>query len=322
MDGDRIRRSVDHTGAGGSSPVPGFFETVRREMRLRNYSPKTIKAYLSCLRSFVNYFRPRHPRELTERDIRDYLLFLLEKEQLSSGTVNQVFNALRLLYVDLYEMPFAIGSIHRPQKERKLFDVLNEEELIRLFQSVGNLKHRVMLMVAYSSGLRVSEVVRLRIEDIDVRRRLIHIRKAKRKKDRYTILSELILKPLHIYWQAHNLKTSGWLFPGRKSERHLSERSIQAVIKRAICAANITKPVSMHTLRHSFATHLLEHGYDIRYIQKLLGHESLKTTEIYTHVSTTEIGKIKSPLDFLKKDTFLDKDPEDLKLPGSQRDKE
>ena len=136
-----------------------FFETIRRELRLRNYSHKTIKAYISSLRSFVTYFRPRHPRDLSENDIREYLLFLLEEKKSAAGTVNQVFNALRLLYVDLYKMPFVIGSLPRPQKEKKLPDVFNESEVLRLFANVTNLKHRTMLMLSYASGLRVSELV-------------------------------------------------------------------------------------------------------------------------------------------------------------------
>jgi len=306
---------------GAKPTAEGFYATVRKEMRLRNYSHKTIKSYLSCLRSLVKYFHPRHPRVLTEQDIKDYLVHLLIDEKQAASSVNQVFNALRFLYVELYEMPFVIGKLPRPQKEKKLPDILNKNELVRIFQAVKNPKHRVMLMMAYASGLRVSEVVKIRIEDIDAERRLIHVRVAKGKKDRYTTLSELILLPLHAYWQAYGLGARGWLFPGLKADRHLSERSIQAVCERAIRTAGIGKPVSMHSLRHSFATHLLENGCDIRYIQKLLGHSSLKTTEIYTHVSVTDIGKIKSPLDFLSKSDILSNHPQPNKLLRNDTDK-
>ncbi len=275
----------------------GFFETVRREMRLKNYSPKTIKSYVSWLRSFVHYFNPRHPRKLTEEDIRSYLLYLIDECRFAASSVNQVFNALRLLYVDLYGMPFKIGSIPRPMKEKKLPDVLSQEEVFRIFRVVGNLKHRVMLMLTYASGLRVSELVALRVEDIDVSRMLIHIRAAKGKKDRYTILSKTMLAALHTYVNKYKTGETGWLFAGENPGYHLSTRSIQEVFERAVKSAGISKPVSMHTLRHSFATDLLEHGTDLRYIQELLGHSSSKTTEIYTHVSKRVIGKIKSPLD-------------------------
>lgn len=300
---------------------PTFFETVRREMRLRNYSHKTVKAYLSCLRAFVRYFRPRHPRQLSNGDIRNYLLHLLEIECRSSGTVNQVFNALRFLYVDLYHRPFVIDSLPRPRKERKLPDVLSELEVSRILRSVGNLKHLTMLVLTYASGLRVSEVVSLRIEDIDSERRLIHIRDAKGKKDRYTLLPDSMLGLLHRYWSQYQLAASGWLFPGAEPGHHLSVRSIQNVISRAVDSAEITKPVSMHTLRHSFATHLLEHGTDIRYIQVLLGHQSLKTTEIYTHVSKKEISRIKSPLDFLEKEVLLQDQTPKVLLPENQTQK-
>ena len=258
--------------------IQAFFETVRSEMRLRNYSHKTIKAYVSCLRPFARFFYPRHPRELTNEDIRNYLLHLLVMERRSAGCVNQIFNALRFLYVDVYEMPFVIEKLPRPQKERKLPDVMSEEEVMRLFQSVRNVKHKLMLMMAYASGLRVSELVSLRIEDLDINRRMIHVRGAKGKKDRYTLLPDSMLAPLHWYWQIYNLGTSGWLFPGGTPGYHLSTRTIQSVFERAVRAAGIRKPVSMHSLRHSFATHLLERGTDLRYIQELLGHQSSRTT--------------------------------------------
>lgn len=274
--------------------MAGFYETVRREMRLRNYSHRTIKACLSCLRSFARYFAPCHPRDLGEEDIKQYLLHLLEDEKLTAGTVNQVFNALRLLYVDLYNRSFVIGSLPRPQKERK--------------------------MLAYASGLRVGEVVKLRVEDIDGRRVMIHIRSAKGKKDRYTILPESLRGSLVEYWNRYRLGSEGWLFPGQEPDRHLSERSIQAVLGRAVLAAGIGKPITMHTLRHSFATHLLDRGTDIRFIQELLGHHSVKTTEIYTHVSTRTLGKIRSPLDALADKYEHNLDAQDGKLLGSDQE--
>jgi site-specific recombinase XerD len=194
-------------------------------------------------------------------------------------------------------MPFKIGSIPRPMQDKKLPDVLSNEEVLRLLKSVRNLKHRVMLMLAFAGGLRVSEVVRIRVEDFDSSRMVIHIRGAKRKKDRYTILSKTLLAVLHEYVKEYQINSSGWLFKGANKVHHLSIRSIQAVFERAVKSACILKPVSMHSLRHSFATDLLENGTDLRYIQELLGHASSKTTEIYTHVSTKTIGKIKSPLD-------------------------
>lgn len=279
----------------------GFYDKIRSEFRLRNYSHKTIKSYTSCLRSFIRYITPRHPREVNEEEIRKYLLHLITEKKLAASTVNQVFNALRFLYVELYDKPFVIGRLPRPQKEKKLPDVLNEEEVLRIFGVVTNLKHRTMLMLAYASGLRVSEVVSLKIEDFDADRNMIHIRSAKGKKDRYTLLPVSLRETLHRYWKEYKLGKSGWLFQGAKQNYHLATRSIQHVFERAVQQAGITKPVSMHTLRHSFATHLLEHGTDLRYIQELLGHQSSKTTEVYTHVSKQHIGTIRSPLDFIVK---------------------
>ncbi len=298
-----------------------FYSTIRRELRLRNYSHKTIKAYTSCLRSFVAYFRPRHPRDLHETDISNYLLYLLSEKGQASGTVNQVFNALRLLYVDLYKKPFVIGTLPRPQKGRKLPDVLNDSEIQKLFQSVDNLKHRTMLMLAYASGLRVGELVRLKIEDIDGERGLIHIRNAKGMRDRFTVFPASLRGQLLSYWKEYNLGMTGWLFPGHTSNRHLGERSIQAVLERSLKSSGIAKPASMHTLRHSFATHLLEHGTDLRYIQELLGHQSVKTTEVYTHVSKRVLGKIISPLDVLAGKNEHNFGTERLKL-GASSNKE
>jgi len=224
------------------------------------------------LRSFVAYEKPKHPREVTTDELKQYLLYLIEEKKIAASTVNQFFNALRFLYVELYEKPFVIGKLPRPQKEKKLPDVLNEAEVLRIFGAVTNLKHRTMLMLAYASGLRVSEVVSLKIEDFDADRNMIHIRGAKGKKDRYTLLPVSLRETLHRYWKEYKLGKSGWLFRGAKLNYHLSARSIQHVFERAVQQVGITKPVSMHTLRHSFATHLLEHGTDLRYIQELLGH--------------------------------------------------
>ncbi len=277
------------------APREGLFDVLTQELRLRNYSPKTIKAYRSCLRSFARYCSPRHPRELTERDIRTYLLHLIEDKHFGPAYVNQVFNALRFLYVELYKMPFTIGNIPRPHKERKLPTVLSQDEVLHIFDAVDNLKHKTILMLIYSAGLRVGESVRLKIEDIDSQRKLIHLRGGKGKKDRYTLLSNVMLEQLRMYYKEY--KPKEYLFEGAEGRRHLSERSVQHVFERAVKSTSVRKSVSVHSLRHSFATHLLENGTDLRYIQEILGHSSSKTTEIYTHVSKKTLGKIVNPLD-------------------------
>jgi integrase/recombinase XerD len=273
----------------------GFYSTVRREMKLRNYSHKTVKAYISCLRRFVAYVHPQHPRDVQPERIKEFLLYLIEHEHWAASSVNQMFNALRYLYVELYKMPFAIGSIPRPKKARKLPDVLSQEDVLQIFSNVNNLKHKTILMLVYSAGLRVGEVVRLKIEDIDSSRKMIHLRSAKGNKDRYTMLSDVILEQLRTYYKEYQPRE--YLFEGQEGRKHIAERSVQQMFQDALKRTTIRKNVSIHSLRHSFATHLLESGTDLRYIQEVLGHRSSKTTEIYTHVSKKSIAKIVSPLD-------------------------
>jgi site-specific recombinase XerD len=277
----------------------GLFEVLTSELRIRNYSPKTIKAYRSCVRSFVKYLSPRHPRVATENDIERYLLYLLDHENLSAASVNQAVNALRFLYVELYEKPLRIASIPRPKRRRKLPNVLSGGEIQTLLKHVENTKHRTILMLMYSGGLRVGEVVRLRISDIDTERALIHVRDAKGMRERVTVLSQVALKELQEYCAIYRPKF--FLFEGGIGRQFLSERSVQHVFEQAKVRAGIQKPVTVHSLRHSFATHLLESGTDLRYIQQLLGHKSIKTTEIYTHVSKRAISRIVSPLDLSMK---------------------
>jgi site-specific recombinase XerD len=282
-------------GDAGSGKGPGLFEVLRRELKLRNYSNKTFKAYRSHLREFTKYISPKHPRELNEQDVRDYLLHLIHDRNFTSGTIGQVISAIRFLYVELYKRPFAIAGIPRPLKERKLPVVLSLDEVKSIFAALGNEKHRIMLMLVYSAGLRVGEVVRLKPEDIDSDRMMIHIHSGKGKKDRYTVLSGVVLEGLRDYWVAYHPKR--WLFEGQTEGKPYSIRSAERVFEKAAAKAGIIKDVSIHSLRHAFATHLLEQGTDIKFIQELLGHQSVRTTEIYTHVSRKEIGQIRSPIE-------------------------
>lgn len=188
-------------------------------------------------------------------------------------------------------------ELPRPKKENKLPDVLSQEEVLGILGCIKNPKHKALMLIVYSSGLRVGEVVRLKIADVDSKRMLIHVRDAKGRKDRFTMLSKQALVYLRSYFKA--FRPEIWLFPGDKEEDHLSERTAQRIFENARQKSDIMKKVSIHSLRHSFATHLLEEGTDLRYIQELLGHSSSKTTEIYTHVSKRDITKIQSPLDRL-----------------------
>lgn len=275
----------------------GLFEMLRRELKLRNYSYKTISAYSSSLRGLVRYFAPRHPRDLTSEDIRDYLIHLIDEKSINASTINQILNALRFVYVELYKQPFVLGEIRRPKMHKHLPVILSQEEVGRIFAVITNRKHLCLLMVTYSGGLRVSEVVRLRPEDIDEGRMMIHVRKAKGQKDRYTLLGRATLFELKKYLSETG--RTDWLFPGNREAGYLSKESAQKIFKAAVRKAGIAKSVSIHTLRHSFATHLLESGVDLRYIQELLGHSSSRTTEIYTHVSNKVMGKIVNPIDRL-----------------------
>jgi len=221
----------------------------------------------------------------------------MDVEEFSAASVNQTINAIRFYYVEYLKKPFAVGDIPRPRNEKKLPVVLDKEEIKCIFDAVPNLKHKALLMITYSGGLRVGEVVRLQLEDIDSKRMTIHVHKAKGRKDRYTILGKKTIEVLREYYKSY--RPTRWLFEGQQSGHHLTERSAQQVFKDAVTNARIHKNVSIHSLRHTFATHLLEAGVDLRYIQELLGHRSSKTTEIYTHVSRQRLSEIQNPIDSL-----------------------
>ncbi len=269
------------------------FEDLRRELVSRKYSPKTIKTYLYYNEDFLR-FAKRNSTEVTNEDIKNYLFYLAEKKWESASSLNIAINALKFYYGDVLNRGF-VYDIMRPKKDNKLPVVLSKEEVSKILSSVTNIKHRALLMLAYSAGLRVSEVVKLRVEDIDAQRKLIHIRGAKGRKGRYTLLSEVTLKTLHLY--RDEFKPNEWLFPGAEKGRHISIRTAQSIFEHANERAGIVKDVTIYSLRHSFATHLLESGTDLRYIQELLGHQSSKTTEIYTHASSRSLSKIINPLD-------------------------
>jgi len=270
-------------------------ENLRRELLSRKYSYRTVKGYLYYNRDFLSFIR-KEPSGINDSDIKDYLLHLAEERQSATSTLNQAINALKFYYGTMLKKKF-VYEVKRPRKDKKLPVVLSKEEVAKILSSVDNLKHKAILMLVYSAGLRVGEVVKLKPEDIDSKRMLIRIKGAKGRKDRYTLLSEMALEILRKYWRDY--KPDKWLFEGAKKERYISTRTVQHILEHACRQAGIRKDISVHTLRHSFATHLLEGGTDLRYIQELLGHAHSKTTEIYTHVSTKSLSKIQSPLDSL-----------------------
>ncbi len=269
-------------------------EVLRQYLVRKGYSPKTIKSYTKHLEIYLKF-----SENLVEVDkINEYLLFLLEDRNLSHSYTNQAVNAIKsYLKVSDVCSYYEIIKIQRPKKEKKLPKVLSKNEIKRIFNSIDNTKHLTEIMIAYSCGLRVSEVANLEVSDIDSDRMLITIKQGKGRKDRITNLSEKMLLQLRKYYREY--KPNKWLFENPSKNAPISTRTLQVIFNRAAKKAGITKKATFHSLRHSFATHLLEAGVDLRYIQELLGHSSSKTTEIYTHVSKKSIQGIPNPLDSL-----------------------
>lgn len=263
-----------------------------KELRLRGYSSKTVKAYVGHIERMVLYFN-RNLCDINDKDIKDYLLNMIEVRKCNYTYIQQVLSAIKFYYAHVIGEKNNITDIPFPRKEQKLPDVLSQDEVAAIFRKVNNLKHKALLFVIYAAGLRVGEAVRLKKDDIDDQRMIIRVKQGKGKKDRNTLLSDRANAIIKEYTAQY--KPDEWLFEGDMPGKHLTERSAQRVFENACKKANIREGVSVHVLRHSFATHLLEKGTDLRYIQELFGHSSSKTTEIYTHVSTKDLKKIQSP---------------------------
>jgi site-specific recombinase XerD len=266
------------------------------DMRLRNYAEGTLKGYISHVAAFARYFN-RSPEELDQEAVRQYLLYLINERKLSAEGVNQHSSALKFLYMTTLELPWSDVDFPRARREHKLPVVLSSEELLLFFDNIPGLKYRAALMVCYGAGLRVSEAVSLKVSDIDSKRMLIRVQQGKGKKDRYAMLSQRLLEVLRRYWIA--ARPGDYLFPSWRAGQHLSPNPIQQACRDAANLSGLRKKVTTHTLRHSFATHLLEGGTDLRVIQVLLGHSRIDTTARYTSVSPQLIGATISPLDQL-----------------------
>ncbi|MCY2686774.1 site-specific tyrosine recombinase/integron integrase [Salinimicrobium sp. TH3] len=264
-----------------------------QKLELKRYAASTVRTYVSCFETFMNYYSNREVKDLNENDIRLYLQKLI-REEASHSYINQSINAIKFYYEVVLEMPNRFYAIERPRAEEKLPEVLAKEEVLCIIENTNNIKHRCVVSLLYSAGLRRGEVLNLKIGDIDSKRMVIKVRSGKGNKDRYTILSEKLLGDLRKYFLEWRPKEH--LFEGPKGDKYSAE-SVVKIVKEASRKAGIRKRVTPHMLRHSFATHLLESGTDLRYIQVLLGHKSTKTTEIYTHVATNIFFKIKNPLD-------------------------
>ena len=265
------------------------------DLRIRNFAPNTIAGYIGYVARFARYFG-RSPADLRPEHVRGYLVHLRDQQHAGVGTMVQCVSALRFLYRVTLKQDWAIPAIPYPKKERRLPAVLTRAEVFEFLGSLGNLKHRAILTTGYASGLRVSEVTHLKVTDIDSARMVIHVRQGKGRKDRLVPLSKNLLELLREYWKIARPKT--WLFPGRKGNAApITPRSVGRACAKARRVLGWTKHVRPHTLRHSFATHLLEAGTDIRTIQVLLGHRALSSTATYTHLSTASLQGTKSPLD-------------------------
>lgn len=280
------------------SPIKKRQENIAfvRWLTSRHYSKNTIKTYTEALNNFLSYF-DKPVSEITNDDLILYNNEYIHKNGLSTSYQNQIVNAIKLFYLTVEDRKIDIEKIHRPKKEKQLPNVLSKEEVKLILNAHANIKHRAMLSMIYSCGLRRGELLNLTPNDIDSNRNVIYVRMAKGRKDRIVPLSAKILELLREYYKYFKPKV--WLFEGSRCGTQYDARSLSNVLKSALAKSGITKPVSLHWLRHSYATHLLENGTDLRYIQEILGHSSSKTTEIYTHVSTHNIRMIKSPFDDL-----------------------
>lgn len=284
-----------------------LLEKAQEHMILQGKSKSTIKTYVNELSLFLSDMGNTDVASLAMTDLKRYLVTCSEQKKLSEHTIHSRMNAMKFLFEQVLKRPQLIYSIPRPKKPLQLPKLLNEEELGRLFKAVTNKKHQAILFTTYSSGLRVSEVVNLELTDIDSERMQIHVRCAKGKKDRYVQLSPVLLDILRAYVLSCKERPKRWLFESSFTGGPYPTRTIQTIFSNAKKAAGIKKDVGIHSLRHSFATHLLEKGTDIRYIKDLLGHFNIKTTERYLHVSKRSLVNIVSPLDDLFKKGIIEK---------------
>ena len=272
-------------------------DRMEADLKIGGYSPITQKIYLLYARQFAAHFM-RSPGEMGADEVRGFLLHLVEERQASRETIRQVRSALRFLYAVTLNRPIEVEWLPPPRRPKPLPVVLSGSEVQALLDAVQILKYRVILMAMYAGGLRISEACRLRPDDIDSKRRVIHVREGKGGADRYTLLSARLLDALREYWQRARPQ-NGWMFPGKTPAGHLCTESVRKVFHKAVAAAGITKAVTPHVLRHSFATHLLECGTDVTFVQALLGHGSLRATQVYTHLSTETLARTRCPLDLL-----------------------
>jgi site-specific recombinase XerD len=275
------------------------------DMQLRNLAPETQRAYLHYITGLARFYQVS-PQALNLEELREYQLYMINERQYSPESVNHFAVAAKFLYTVTLETPWPDDALPRARVPHKLPVVLSATEVDEFFQHVCTIRYRAALMTTYGAGLRVSEVVSLKVSDIDSKRMLLRVRQGKGKKDRYAMLSPRLLEVLRCWWRSQypagqrpNTSPEDWLFPGFRRGRHMNAESLQTACREAARAAGLSKRVTVHTLRHSFATHMLENGTDIRLIQALLGHTRIDTTARYAAVSPNAIAQTRSPLDRL-----------------------
>ena len=280
-----------------SDEAKNKIEKFKLWLRSRRYSESTIKTYTDALQSFLKFYLNKAISDINNNDVIVYNNEFIIKNKLSASYQNQVVNSIKLFFRKIENTAIEVDLIHRPKRSMILPNVLSKEEVAAILKAHTNVKHKTMLSLIYACGLRRSELLFLKPLDVDSKRGLLIIRQAKGRKDRVAPISEKIILMLRECYILYKPKI--WLFEGEKVGEQYSEASLSKVLKMGCQKAKINKPVTLHWLRHSYATHLLESGTDLRFIQELLGHKSSKTTEIYTHVSTKSLQKIKSPFDDL-----------------------
>jgi integrase/recombinase XerD len=273
----------------------GALAEFRKKLEIKRYSESTIKNYSNAVKNFFLSTKLL-PGQVTEKEIEAFILMKLREGKISQSFQRMIVGALGLFFRELYDRKLDIDHLYPSRREHRLPIVLSVQDVKALLAASDNLKHRAILTTIYSAGLRLSELVNLKLTDIDSHRLVITVRLGKGKKDREVMLSEKLLELLRTYFVEY--KPKAWLFEGQDGGQY-SPRSVQAVLKQSLAKSGIRKNATVHTLRHSFATHLLENGTDIRFIQEFLGHSSVRTTQIYTHVSDVSKSRIKSPLDLM-----------------------
>src|SRR5690606_2147785 len=267
-----------------------------QEMQIRNYSARTVVSYIHCIERLSVYYK-RSPDLLSIEQIKSYLHYCVVEKKESASTLNQVISAIRMLFMDVLQRKWEPIKLKRPRGEKQLPVVLSTQEVSMLLEGVKNVKHRLILITAYSAGLRINEVRCLQPSDIDSDRMQIRVKNGKGKKDRFTLLSSRTLDQLRIYYKV--FRPRKYLFDGRQPGEAMHVRMLGHIFNRAVKLSGIKKAVTFHSLRHSFATHLLEQGTNLRMIQRLLGHNSLRTTSICLHLSRFDPKEVMSPFDSL-----------------------